>query len=50
MNPEHTIHAAQYFTATIHEWRNVLSEEGWVMQCAGRLLLFISKTLFWWDK
>lgn len=27
MNPEHTIHAAQYFTATIHEWRNALSED-----------------------
>jgi len=27
MNPQHTIHAAQYFTATIYEWRNVLSED-----------------------
>lgn len=27
MNAEHTIHAAQYFTATIYEWRNVLSED-----------------------
>jgi putative transposase len=27
MNPEYTIHAAQYFTATIYEWRNVLSED-----------------------
>jgi len=27
MNPEHTIHAAQYFTATIHEWQPVLADD-----------------------
>ena len=26
MNPEHTIHAAQYFTATIYEWQAVLAD------------------------
>ena len=26
MNPQFTVHAAQYFTATIYEWQNVLSE------------------------
>ena len=27
MNPEHTIHAAQYFTATIYEWQAVLADD-----------------------
>ena len=27
MNPEHTIHATQYFTATIHEWQPVLKDD-----------------------
>ncbi|MEO6638357.1 MAG: transposase [Ginsengibacter sp.] len=27
MNPEFTIHATQYFTATIHEWQPVLADD-----------------------
>jgi putative transposase len=27
MNPEYTIHAAQYFTATLYEWQGILTEE-----------------------
>ncbi len=26
MNPEHTVHETQYFTATIHEWQSVLAD------------------------
>jgi putative transposase len=27
MNSEYTVHAAQYFTATIYEWQGILTEE-----------------------
>ncbi len=27
MNPEYTIHAAQYFTATIYEWQPILTDD-----------------------
>jgi putative transposase len=27
MNPQYTIHAPQYFTATIHEWQPVLADD-----------------------
>jgi len=27
MNPEHTVHAAQYFTATIYEWQALLGND-----------------------
>jgi hypothetical protein len=27
MNPEYTIHAAQYFTATIYEWQTFLADD-----------------------
>jgi len=27
MKPEYTVHAAQYFTATIYEWQPVLAED-----------------------
>ena len=29
MKPEYNVHAAQYFTATIYEWQNVLSEDNY---------------------
>jgi len=27
MSPQYTIHATQYFTATIHEWQPVLADD-----------------------
>jgi putative transposase len=27
MNPEHTVHAAQYFTATIYEWQTLPGDD-----------------------